>query len=77
VPPALAVLHADLAARLRLLQLRVETRRYRPHVTLARKAFGSRPPAGFAPLTWHAGPGYALVHSLPGGRGYEAIQCFG
>jgi hypothetical protein len=28
-------------------------------------------------VRWHAGPGFALVQSLPGGRGYENLQVFG
>lgn len=77
VPPALALLHAALRLRLVASGVPVETRRYRPHVTLARKAFGARPPAASAPLSWRAEPRYALVRSLPGGRGYENLQCFG
>jgi RNA 2',3'-cyclic 3'-phosphodiesterase len=75
VPPALAALHAGLAARLQAIGLPVEARRYRPHVTLARKAFHAQPAA--EPLRWQAGPGFALVQSLPGGRGYETLQAFG
>jgi 2'-5' RNA ligase len=77
VPAALKQLHAQLAERLLALGLPVETRRYRPHATLARKALGARPPANFTPLRWPAGPAYALVRSLPGGRGYETLQSFG
>jgi RNA 2',3'-cyclic 3'-phosphodiesterase len=77
VPARLAKLHAALRERLQALQVPVESRRYRPHVTLARKAFGSHPPADFPPLRWPAGPGYDLVRSLPGGRGYETVQRFG
>lgn len=76
VPPALAALHAALAERLRALDLPVETRPYRPHVTLARKAFGATPPAT-TQVVWQAGPGYALVRTLGGGRGYETLQAFG
>jgi RNA 2',3'-cyclic 3'-phosphodiesterase len=76
VPAPLAQLHADLAEELRELGLPVESRPYRPHVTLARKAFAARPPA-FDPLRWRAGPGYALVRSVGGGRGYETLQSFG
>lgn len=76
VPPALAALHGQLGERLQALEVPVESRRYRPHVTLARKGFGSRPPA-FAPLHWRAGRGYALVRTLGGGRGYETVQAFG
>lgn len=77
VPPALAHLHSQLAHRLQALEVPVESRRLRPHVTLARKAFGSIPPAGVLPLTWQIPPGYLLVRSLPGGRGYESVQVFG
>jgi RNA 2',3'-cyclic 3'-phosphodiesterase len=75
VPPALAALHARLGERLEGLGLALEARRYRPHVTLARKAFGARPPT--AAVRWQAGPAFALVQSLPGGRGYENLQVFG
>jgi 2'-5' RNA ligase len=77
VPQPLAALHARLAERLRALALPVESRRYRPHVTLARKAFGARPPAASVAVCWSAPGGYALVRSLPGGRGYETLQSFG
>lgn len=76
VPPALSVLHAALAEKLRTLDVPVESRPWRPHVTLARKASGARPPQ-FTPLRWRAGPGYALVRTLGGGRGYETLQAFG
>jgi 2'-5' RNA ligase len=77
VPPPLAALHAALAGRLHALDIAVETRRLRPHVTFARKASGAQPPAHFAAVRWQAGPSYALVRSLPGGRGYENLQVFG
>lgn len=77
VPGELAALHAALEERLRSLDLPVEERRYRPHVTLARKAFGARTPQGLPPLRWRAGPQYRLVQSLPGGGGYAPLQFFG
>lgn len=77
VPPDLARLHAVLRDRLLALELPVETRRYRPHVTLARKGAGARPAALDEPLRWQAPPGYALVQSVGGGRGYRTLQCFG
>ena len=76
LPAALSSLHAQLADGLRGLGLPVETRPWRPHVTLARKAFGARPPE-FAPLRWRAPPRYALVRTVGGGRGYETLQAFG
>lgn len=77
VPPALARLHAELARRLAEAGIPVDARPYRPHVTLARKASGARPPPGCPPLHWRVAPGFALVQSLPGGRGYRTLQCFG
>lgn len=77
VPPPLARLHSQLAQRLELLEIVVDARPYRPHVTLARKALGAQPPAAFDGLRWQAGSRYVLVQSLPGGRGYEPLHAFG
>jgi RNA 2',3'-cyclic 3'-phosphodiesterase len=77
VPQPLAALHATLGERLREAGLPVESRRYRPHVTFARKAQGSRPPSGHAPLGWNVAPPYVLMQSLPGGRGYVPLARFG
>jgi 2'-5' RNA ligase len=61
-PPApLAALHAALAAALLAAGLPVESRRFRPHVTLAQRAAGAEPTAP-APLRWPV-DGYVLVHS--------------
>jgi 2'-5' RNA ligase len=77
VPAPLAQLHADLALRLRALDLPVDERPWRPHVTLARKAAGAAPPQAAQPVRWRAGSGYLLVRSLPGGGGYEPVASFG
>ncbi|MCG2595073.1 RNA 2',3'-cyclic phosphodiesterase [Ramlibacter sp. XY19] len=74
VPPALAGLHACLGDALKRLDLPVETRRFRPHVTLARKAQNARPPASAA-LRWEAGPGYGLMRSVAGS--YLPVHRFG
>ena len=66
VPPELAQLQARLGAALAELGVPVETRRYRPHVTLARKGQGARVPE-VAAIRWETGKRYALVRSLPGG----------
>ena len=65
LPAGLAALHAELAALLRAQGLRVESRPFRPHVTLARSAQGALPPAGSPPVQWRVGA-YALVHSIAG-----------
>jgi 2'-5' RNA ligase len=65
IPPALAALHGALADRLRRLQLPVEDRAFRPHVTLARKAAGARPPEAPEPVRW-AVHGHVLVQSVAG-----------
>lgn len=76
-PAALQALHAQLARKLHELALPVDARPWRPHVTLARKAQGARRPASNAGIVWPARAGYALVRSLPGGSGYQALQSFG
>ena len=77
VPEALYRLHADLGRALRTLALPVETRAFRPHLTLARQAQGAVPAPVAAPLRWRADQGYRLVRSLPGGGGYQALHRFG
>jgi 2'-5' RNA ligase len=60
-PAPLAALHGALAAALRAAGLPVESREFRPHVTLARRAVGAELAAP-APLCWPV-DGYALVRS--------------
>ncbi len=62
MPPALAELHAALAVVLSRMALPVDTRPYRPHVTLARRAAGASPPTPCAPMGWWL-DGYALIES--------------
>lgn len=70
VPAGLVDLHDALAAALGGLGLAVEKRPFRPHVTLARRAHGARPPPGDAAIHWSAG-GYLLVRS---DRGYHPLR---
>ena len=49
-PPALAQLHARLGDALRALALPVDSRPWRPHLTLARNAQGAVPPGAMAPV---------------------------
>ena len=62
VPLPLQALYQRLGDTLRALDVPVETRPYRPHVTLARHAGAAIAPAAFAPVLWPV-PGYALVLS--------------
>ena len=64
-PPALASLHGRLSDALAALGLQPETRRYRPHVTMARRAAGATVPADGPPVSWDV-RGYALVASENG-----------
>lgn len=76
-PAALLRLHGALGDALAGLQWPVEARRFRPHVTFARRARAAQPPShepGAA--AWRAGPGYVLARSVPG-RGYEVIHTWG
>lgn len=73
VPARLAALHAALGDALRALALPVETRRLRPHVTLARHAQGATPPAAPPALSlrWPV-RGCALVESR--GGAYRVLE---
>jgi 2'-5' RNA ligase len=75
VPAALVDLHARLGAALRALGLRTEARPYRPHVTLARRASGARPPPTPQALPRWQASSWALVEST-GGR-YKTLAAFG
>ena len=76
-PREMTQLHRKLADALRELELPVESRPFRPHVTLARRARAAAPPARNAGVHWHANGGYVLAQSLPGGAGYEILDRFG
>lgn len=62
VPMPLQALHNGLGGMLRRLDLPIETRPYRPHVTLARHADAAIPPAVSAPVVWRV-QRFALVVS--------------
>lgn len=59
----LTELHMRVAERLQQLGVPHERRRYRPHLTLARRAGGSRPPRGLRTVGWRVSD-YVLVESL-------------
>lgn len=74
-PEALLLLHARLAEALRALELPVETRPLRPHVTFARhgqgaKLAGTAPP----PVRWPCNGSHVLAESA---GGYHVLQRFG
>jgi 2'-5' RNA ligase len=75
-PSALVRLHAVLGGELEQLGLPVETRPYRAHVTLARRARGAVAPPQGPDLRWRIDSGYVLVRSLPGGAGYDVMARF-
>jgi len=64
-PPALLALQRRLSDALVALGLQPETRAYRPHVTMARRAGGAVMPADGPPVVWDV-RGYALVESKDG-----------
>jgi 2'-5' RNA ligase len=76
----LDALHAQVVAALEGVGLALAERRWRPHVTLARRAQGARPPEGGAGIDWLA-MGFALVWSrlppqVPRAR-YELLDWWG
>ncbi|EXI70676.1 MAG TPA: RNA 2',3'-cyclic phosphodiesterase [Candidatus Accumulibacter phosphatis] len=72
-PAALQRLHDRLGEALQALRLAPERRRFRPHVTLARRATASIPPLAAADLRWQVGS-YTLVESLAGGTGGYLVR---
>ena len=76
-PTPLRGLHARIGLALAGIQMPVEERPYRPHVTLARRATGAKAPAQDADVLWESRSGFALVQTLAGGRGYEILERFG
>jgi 2'-5' RNA ligase len=64
-PQALLDLHARLSDALLALGLTLEARKYRPHVTMARRANGAVIPAAGPAIDW-AISSYALVESRSG-----------
>jgi 2'-5' RNA ligase len=77
LPIALRGLHARIGLALAAIGLPVEERPYRPHVTLARRASGAKPPVTAPPVQWEAKNGFVLVQTLAAGRGYEIVERFG
>ncbi|HMW55862.1 MAG TPA: RNA 2',3'-cyclic phosphodiesterase [Accumulibacter sp.] len=73
VPEALKELHCRLGKALQALALPVESRPFRPHVTLARRAAGSIAPSAAPALLWQI-DSYVLVESLPNAAGGYLIQ---
>jgi 2'-5' RNA ligase len=61
--PALHALHERIAEVLADAGLALQSRLYRPHVTLARRAAGARPPADLPPAEWQVDR-FALVASV-------------
>jgi 2'-5' RNA ligase len=76
VPEALAALHARLGAALQRLALPVESRPFRPHVTLARRAAGTRLVEAADDVCW-AVDNWSLIESRPGGGGYQVLETWG
>ncbi|MEP7300166.1 MAG: RNA 2',3'-cyclic phosphodiesterase [Caldimonas sp.] len=65
--PGLVALQADIGRALSTLGVTLDERPFAPHVTMARKARGARPPAAHPELGWQAN-GFALVESRGGAR---------
>ena len=75
-PAPLLALHAACADALRVLELPVQRRPFRAHVTLARDAAGALLPPDTRPLRWPVRE-VALVRSHPGPLGYEVLSRIG
>jgi 2'-5' RNA ligase len=76
-PDATARLQRNLGDRLRRCGYQPETRRYRPHVTVARKMVRAPAMAAFEPLRWKV-DNFVLIESRPvdGGVRYQVIETY-
>lgn len=77
VPKQLWSLFDRLGQALRELGLLVETRPYRPHLTLARHAEGAIAPATSAPVVWQVSRYVLVVSTGDRGQRYQVIRQFG
>jgi 2'-5' RNA ligase len=76
VPAPLLALHGALGEALERLGLPLETRPYRPHVTLARRAGPDPGPLQGPPIAWKV-DGYALMESKAGdGTEYGVLRSY-
>ena len=73
VPPSLLRFHARLTEGLEAADFRVETRRWKPHVTLYRKLRTPFEKMAFEPVSWNL-DGYCLMQSRRGEGGPEYLQ---
>jgi RNA 2',3'-cyclic 3'-phosphodiesterase len=76
VPTALPALHAALRDALGRLNVATETRRWHPHLTLARHAGDSLAPAQTPAVHWPV-RGYALVESDAATSNYVVLRHYG
>ena len=72
-PPALAALHAQIAADATTLGHAMEARPYRPHVTLVRRPARPLPEAGVEPIAWRVRR-VALMRSESADGGVRYIE---
>lgn len=72
-PAALVDLHARLSIALAELDLPLDLRAFRPHITLARAAQGSKVPKEIRPVCWHI-ESWSVVESVAGANpGYRLL----
>ncbi len=76
VPQSLRQLQQDLLAAALALAVQADRRPWSPHLTLARRAQQSQPPAHFDALRWQL-RGFSLQRSQPGSAGYEVLARWG
>jgi 2'-5' RNA ligase len=76
----LLALHQRVGAALAAAGVECASSSFTPHVTLARRAAGARPPSDAPPIGWAARE-FALVSSVPARQGeparYDLVETFG
>ena len=72
IPPALQALHDALLAGALAAGMPADSRAWRPHLTLGRKARPEQAPGSFEPLAWQV-RGFSLQRSRLGSGRYEVL----
>jgi 2'-5' RNA ligase len=75
LPARLRQLQSALGEAVQSLALPTGTRAFRPHLTMARRAFSAIPPATGPALSWQVRE-FVLVESHLGGGSYEILQTY-
>lgn len=77
ISASLCKLHDQLMYQLQRLNLPIESRPYRPHVTLARRATDATPPTSLIPVVWSVRQSALVASTRDTSQRYRIMRQFG